>query len=440
MKSLKNKSLLITGIILFCAGSLSAGGVQQQRGRDGVPIEIIYWDQNAGPERTPYVQQIINWYEESQNNIRVRYVGVPQAQFMEKMNVAVAGNAVPDVSGMQGQWISGFIARNALFQLDDLFRNWEDAGNFDQGILGIVRKMDVNGNLYMIPTRITYQCIWYRIDRFREAGLNPPQTWDDFFDSIARLTDVSKRQYGFTIRGGSGSAGQLQTIMFAYSGNKEYFDSNGVSALRDPAMLDFLTKFAGIYNRYTATGDINFDYQNMVAAFDSGVANMMHHNIASLGEHQKNLPSGSFGTIFFPKSVKGYYCSVVPNTNGYVVLKATKHPNESTNFLKFLGSKKSMSYWSQNVGDFPPRIDVLEEEWFRNADHMKNISAVSQSPDTVYVEVPQYLPEYNRIQAEIVEPGFQSVLMGKLMPVQFIDEWATAMEQAYKRYQENMIK
>jgi ABC-type glycerol-3-phosphate transport system substrate-binding protein len=83
---------------------------------------------------------------------------------------------------------------------------------------------------------------------------------------------------------------------------------------------------------------------------------------------------------------------------------------------------------------------VLEHDWVKNADYLRNITPVIKSPDTVYVDLPTYLPEYNRILTEIVEPGFQSVLLGKTTPAALIDEWATAMEQAYKRYLANVKK
>jgi multiple sugar transport system substrate-binding protein len=435
---MKMKKIFLGFLVLGLFGTalFAAGGKQRTSGAASqtAPVNITYWDQNAGPERTPYVEQIIQWYHESQNKVQIKYVGVPQSQFFEKINVAIAGDTVPDVSGMQAAWLSGLIARKALLKLDDAFNAWSEAKQFDPGIIEVVRQRDINKGLYLLPTRVVYQCIWYRIDRFKEAGLAPPKTWDEFFNAAAKLTDPAKGQYGFSIRGGSGSAGQLQTILFAYSGNKEFFDAGGAAALRDPAMVEFLTKFAGMYNKYTAAGDVNYDYQAMVAAFDSGAANMIHHNIASLGEHQKSLPEGTYGAVFFPKSIKGYYASAIPNTNGYSVFSASGNLEEALDFLKFLGSEKAMSYWSEKVGDFPPRFDVFDDPWFLQADHLKNITAVASSPDTVYVDVPQYLPEYNRILVEIVEPGFQAVMLGRMKPAQLLDEWASAMEQAYGRY------
>ncbi len=428
-------ALLVISVGLFASGTKETA---QASASGNQSVTITFWDENAGPERTPYLKQIIEWYHESQDKVRVEYVGIPQSQAVEKMNVAIAANATPDIAGIQSAWLSGLIAQKALVNLDQKFSSWEDSANFDTGAINAVRSRAIDKSLYMLPTRVSYNALWYRIDRFAEAGMAAPDTWDEFFTAIEKLTDVSKGQYGYSMRGGSGSGVMLQIIMFAYAGNPEFFDANGKSALRDPAMLEFLTRYANIYNKYTSAGDVNYGYKEMVGAFDSGSANMIQHNLGSLAEHQKTLPEGTYGTVFFPKSVKGYYTSTVPSPAGYGIFENSKHKEEAWDFLKFIGSEKAISYWNEMIGEFPPRLDCLDHEWVVNANHLKNITAVMQSPDTVYVEVPQFLPEYNRILTEIVDPGFQRVLLKRMSPADFLDSWATAIETAYARYLANV--
>ena len=406
---------------------------------NGNRVEIIFWDENPGPERTPYLQEIIKWYHESQDRIRVRYVGVPQSEAINKINVAVAGNAVPDISGLQSGWLAGLVARRALFNLDNAFAAWEESGQFDPAAIAGTRIRDPNGSLYLFPIRTSMPCLWYRIDRFEEAGIKPPQTWDEFFHAIAAMTDIPRGQYGFAIRG-AGGAEQLQTMLFAYTGIKSYFDENGKSAFRDPLMAQFLRRYASIYNRYTAQGDVNNNHPMMIAAFGSGTANMIQHNLGSLGEHRKALPEGSFGTIIFPRSVKGYYNLVLPNYNGYVVFEGSRRKDEAVDFLKFLTGEKAMSFWNEMIGEFPVRLDVQQHEWVQNADHLKNIVAAMQAPDTNFVEFPQFLPEYSRIINEIANPGWQAVMLGRRTPEHFLNEWATALEQAHQRYLEHFQK
>ena len=321
-------------------------------------------------------------------------------------------------------------------KLDDVFAAWDESKQFGPSYISYLRGRDINGGLYNLPITMNCSMFWYRIDRFKDAGLQPPKTWDDFYNAIAKLTDTSKGQYGFVMRAGdSGGPDQLQQMLFAYTGAKSYFDANGKAAFRDPVALDFLTKYASVFNKYTAAGDVNNNYQMMVAAFDSGSANVLQHNLGSLGEHKKNLPAGTFGTFLYPNSVKGYLNLRTPDTTGYSIYAGAKQKDAAWNFLKFLCGAKSMSFWNQKIGQYPVRLDVQKEDWVQNADHLKNLVTALQAPDTSFYEFPSYLPEYQQIINQIAIPGWQAVLLGKKTPAAFLDEWSTAIEQAYQRYQ-----
>jgi multiple sugar transport system substrate-binding protein len=423
-----------------------AGGTKEPGDSSGAPagtsepVSITFWDGNPGPNRTPYYEQVIKWYHEGQDKVELKYVGVPQNQFVDKLNVAVAGKAVPDVVMMSGYQLSGFIAQKAVYKLDDFFNSWNEAKQFTPLAVELARMIDTNGGLYLLPTRSSLNCFWYRIDRFNEAGLKPPVTWDEFFNHIAKLTDPSKGQYGWALRGGSGAWSPLLVILAGYAGSTKFFDENGICFLRDPQVLQIFTRFAGIYNKYTAAGDVNNNYQMMVAAFDSGTANMILHNLGSFDEHRTKLPAGTFGTFMVPKSVKGYYSLTEISYNGYSVMQDSKSIEASIDFLKFLGSEKVVSYLNEVSGEFPSRIDVMNHNWIQTADHMKNVVPILQDLNTKVMPTPQFLPEYNRILTQVAEPGFQAVLLGKTKPDVFLNDWATAFEEAYKRYLENVKK
>jgi multiple sugar transport system substrate-binding protein len=424
----------LTGFV--CLAMLFAGGGQQQSGGTSsreAQTTVTFWDENPGPSRTPYHEEIIKWYHESQSKVKVEYVAVPQAQFLDKLRVGIAADEVPDIAGMQNNWLSGLIVQNALLKLDDIWAAWPESRQFDPSTISNVRDYDINKNLYMLPSTANFSCFWYRVDRFNAAGIAPPKTWGEFFDTVAKLTNLSKNEYGFAIRGGDGSD-QLQDLLFAYSGHKQYIDADGKAAFRDPLMVEFLTRYAGIYNKYTAAGDVNFNYQAMVAAFDSGAASIIQHNLGSLAEHQKALPEGSFGTFIYPASVQGYNTFIKSSYGGYVVLSKSKAQDAAIDYLKHRGSARVISFWNKTIGQYPTRIDVQNEEWVKNAAHLRDLVPVMQDPANIIIDTPEYLPEYQRIFTEIMEPGFQAVLLGRKTPKAFLDEWADALEQAYQRY------
>ena len=437
------KIILIALVVILLAGGgvflLRARGASQARAT-GVVTTVTFWDGNPGPSRTPFLEDIIGWFHETQDRIRVEYVAVPQADYPTRLNVAIAGNAVPDTGEMRQTWGSGFIAQNALYNLDDMMRTWPDARHYDPSALDTARSIDPNRGLYFLPIRGNFNVFWYRVDRFAEKGLNPPETWDEFFTTVNTMTNLSVPEYGIAIRGGQGAFAALQTLMFSYAGVQDYFDpATGRAALRDPLMLEFLTRFVGLYRVNTSAGDVNLSFQAMVAGFGSGVVNMIYHNLGSLDEHTRNLPAGTFATASFPRSVKGHYNLMAPDYSGYAVMQNSRVRDAAVEWLQYLCGERGTSHWTRSIGELPPRLDVLQHEWVRNAAHLRNVTPVFEDPSTAIAYIPTYLPEYQRIRDE-GDAGFQAVLLGEMTPAAYLDQMATALEEANQRFQAHFAR
>ena len=111
------------------------------------------------------------------------------------------------------------------------------------------------------------------------------------------MTDASKGVYGFSFRGDSSSCVELQHAMYAYSGIEDYFDENGKCTINAPEHVEFVTRYAALYNKYTAESDITNGYKEMVAAFDGGYAAMIFHNTGSAAEHASALQPRSESVV-----------------------------------------------------------------------------------------------------------------------------------------------
>jgi multiple sugar transport system substrate-binding protein len=366
----------------------------------------------------------------------VEYVGVPVASTKDKYDVAVAANEVPDIGGMQSAWVSDLAARGALLPLDAYFDKWTEKNKISQSEIESKRVAVADGKLYVIPTTANMDIFWYRVDWFKEAGLTAPQTWDEFFNAIQKLTDPTKNRYGYTIRGGPGSAAALQKMMLAYSGINVFFDANGKSTINDPKHVEFVKKYLGLYKKYTPESDLTNGYKEMVAAFDTGVAAMMEHNLGSYGEHMQTLGTADkFAAFAFPKSpFNGKKIVESANSNGFSIFKGSKHPDEAWAFLSFLANSENQSYFNENIGQIPTHTDSLQSEWVKKTQHIQVVGQVMTDKDMVINNRPLQLPDYNNIHAKVVEPGIQSVMLNKKTAENFLNEWAQALEKAQKEY------
>ncbi|MEK3912361.1 sugar ABC transporter substrate-binding protein [Paenibacillus sp. FSL H7-0331] len=402
-------------------------------------VKITFWDENAGPDRTPYLQEIIKRFQAKNPNITVEYVGIPSTSAKQKYDVAIASNDTPDIAGVNNIWISDFAAKGVLLALDPYFDKWSDKDKITKSLIDYNRTLVPDKKLYQIPGTMYMDVFWYRSDWIKEAGLNPPTTWDDYFKDVEKLTDASKNRFGYTIRGGVGSINQLTTAMYAYSGVERYFNDKGKATVNDPKNLEFLKKYVGMYKKYTPTSDITNAYKEMVATFDTGTAAIVQHNFGSYNNHVQSIGEGKFAATILPKSSTGKTI-VAPSANGYGIFKNSKHPEETWEFFKFILSSESQAYWNEKIGQMPINADALQSDYVKKSQHIQDGAKVMADKDTVVLDVPIYLPDYSSILAQTLEPNFQKVMSGSMTAEAFLDGWASAMEKAKAEYDKSIKK
>ncbi|MCM3728059.1 sugar ABC transporter substrate-binding protein [Neobacillus cucumis] len=442
LKTVAASSMAVSLLLAGCSSGSSeksSTNANEKKTDSNEKVTLTFWDENAGPQRTPIWEELIKRFEEKNPNIHVEYVGLPKDSAKTKYDASIAAEDTPDMGSVQTSWLPEFALREALLPLDSYFDKWNQKDKINEGAVKFNKDIVVDHKLYGIPYTQNLDILWIRPDWFKEKGIKVPETWDEFFTAVEQQTDKANNRYGYTIRGGAGGSFQLQRLMYAYSGEKDYI-KNGKSTINNKKHVEFLKKYFALYKKYTPQSDITNGYKEMIAGFDTGAVAMVQHNIGSFGEHKEALKPDQFQAIPLPKTDDGRYVAEGGNTIGISIFKTTKHPDAAWKFAAFLNSKDSQSYWNQQVGQIPTNSDVLSEEWVKESPHIQTAFKVYDDPKTVLYKPPFYLPEYRSILDTVVDPGTQAVLSGKKTVEEFLDEWAKAIEDAQKKYDEHFKK
>ncbi|MBR1708032.1 MAG: sugar ABC transporter substrate-binding protein, partial [Clostridia bacterium] len=389
--------LMMAVLLLGCLSALADG-----------PVTITFWDENAGPNRTPYYEELIAKFETLHPEIHVEYVGLPWSDAKSKYDVAIQSKTTPDCGGVSQDWICDFIIKNALVPIDTYFDNWSEKDDLVASYITDLHNMAPDGKLYAILNTANIPVLWYRADRIAQ-----PITWDDVFAEAEESTDLANNIYGFSIRGGSGSTRLLEQMIYSYSGITEMFDENGKSTVNDPLHVEFVEKLASMYNRLTPESDITNGYKEMVAAFDTGVANMICHNLGSYGEHSQTLEPGQYMAATGLKSKKGNANVVTNGSICYSIFNTSEHPEEAFTFISYLCEAEQNSFWNEKVGQLPTSKKALESDYAKNAQHIADAAATTADPTTTVVCVPIWIPGYSDMMEELI-PKFQQVLLGEM--------------------------
>jgi multiple sugar transport system substrate-binding protein len=423
---------LVTGACLAlagCSGGSDAGS--------GGTTKITFWDDNGGPARTPVWQHMIAEFEKANPTIKVEYVGIPIAQVQQKYDTAIAGGAgLPDVGGVTTAMLANLVPQKALDTVDERISGGALNGKLNQQVVATVRATVPDKKLYMVPMSTNMGVLWYRTDWFADAGLAPPQSWDELFTAIERLTDTGKNRYGFTIRGGAGSIAQMLEVMYGQSGITEVFDSSGRATLNDPRNVAALERLARLYKRYTPEADVTNDYPKMVAQFGGGTIAIMQHNLGSYNDHVKAFGKDKVAAMAVPKSDSGNRAVTSHPVSGIGVFAKGQNKDAAYKFAEFVSGKAMNSYWAEKTGVLPANTEVNGEPWLAGQQHIAEATKVLNDSSTKVVQLPYYLPDFNAITKTDTEPLFQKVLLGQMSAREFLDQFAAKFTDAQAKYKQ----
>lgn len=408
----------------------AAGNNGGDKASSGGKAKISFWAAAVTTERNAFFEEIVKQFEQENPDIDVDYLGVPGdlAAYEQKVNVAISADQAPDI---MNDFKSDLLARGVLEPLDTYYEKWADKDLLNPELIASNRKLDSKeGKLYALPYSSQTWNLWVRPDWFKEAGLALPETWDQFFDSAAKLTDKSKDRYGLSIRGGAGSANTLEMLMYAYSGITDYFTAEGKATINDPLNVEFVEKYLGAYNVYTPEDDLNKGWSELAATFQSGKAGIVVHNLGSASSHEKAFGGdyAKFEAVPFPKSVKGYreHPGLMPL--GLTMSKSAENKDAVWKFMTFYLSHEINSKYGKLYGEIPANTEAAGDEWVQSVPYMKSASDLLNNKETKFSDVPYYLPGYANVQKS-VEPLIQKVMAKQLTAKELLDKWASLLEQ-----------
>jgi len=423
---------LVASLGIIAPLALTACGGSEEGGSDVVTLTL--WDTDARTARTERIQHLIAMFEASHEGIKIEYVGLPTDSYMEKIETAIATETTPDLLTPKASDLSALTTQGALSALDERFVADGYDTKMSASMVAAARSAVADEKLYLTPSTSLTDVIWYRPDLFEDAGLGAPETWDDFFTAADVLTERDSGEFGYTIRGGAGFWPQFVGMVLPIAGENRYFDDQGNSIFRKPEVIEAARQYASLYDTTTAKSDLTADFKVMVAQFGTGAAAMLSHSIGSYPDHVEALGAENVAAaVAFPSDNNGkrIQSSLVL---GFAMFENSDHPEESWEFLKFMMDEEANSYWAEESGYIPGNLAVAEEAWAKDSQPIKASQEAMEDANTLPLEHPYYLPEFNAITGTEMLPEWQKALQGDLTIEQFCEQLADKFEAAKEAF------
>lgn len=403
------------------------------------PVKLTLWADFVTPERTEYLERMVAVYMAENPYVTIELTPLPDSADDKIMTAYEAGQG-PDLFLSSGPDITSHINGEYIIPLDEYFNAWDKKGMILDAAIDTVREYDITGNeqLYYIPNGISVTVLWVRSDWLAETG-SSVDTWDDLFQAAANMTDKNAGKYGIAIRGGKGGAKFLERQMYAYSGILSKFDENGKCTLNDPKNVEFATRYLGMYGNCTAEGDLNYGWTELAAAFGSGAAGMIIHNLGSAADHVKAFGGDTtkFEAIGMPLNDQGTSVNLMIQPGGMTVSSTCTNPQAAFDFIAYMTTGEPVSEYCQQWGVVPINEEILEHAaWIDEQPWYAASAELLLDDNTLFYEQYSWLPGHDNIYGEM-DTQSQYVMVGEMTAQEMLDNWAEYIQKCYDDFYHN---
>ncbi len=298
----------------------------------GGKATLTYWGLWEEPKT---MQIIINDFKKQNPNIDIVYKKQTPDKYKDRIITRITNNSgtdIPDIFLYHNSWLPTMTS--VLAPLPNTVITPEE---FKKSYFPVVQNdVVLNGGIYGIPQGIETLSLFVNKEIFDAAGIQVPQTWDQFIRSAKALT--VKDQTG-KIRTAGAAVGTFDNIQHAPDIISLLFLQNGVDLQKLPDYRASIADALIFYTAFTKESDNVWDgsMNNSVAAFANGEVAMIFGYSWDIFAMKATNPNVVFEVHPVP-NLPGKNTTVASYwVNG--VSSKTKNQKEAMLFMQYLARK-----------------------------------------------------------------------------------------------------
>ncbi|BDI20287.1 putative ABC transporter-binding protein [Nostoc cf. commune SO-36] len=356
----------------------------------------------TAPDAEPWRQGLIRDFEAENPGIRINLVEGPNAtNLLEDLYTSsfILGESPYDLINMDVIWTSKFAAAGWLLPLGDRISKQELAAFSSQDVEG-GRYQD---KLYRIPVRSDVGMLYYREDLIKQAGLQPPETFDDLMRISQVLQKKKQVNWGYVWQGRQyeGLVAMFAEVLKGFGGFWVNPDTLEVGLDRPETLraIEFLR--STVKEGVSPPGVTTYQEEDTRRLFQNGqVAFLRSWPYAWPLAQAENSPIRGKIAIKPMVHAPGQTGAACLGGWGLGIAKSSKHPEEAWKAIQYFTSREAQRRFILTAGYVPSRRDLFTDpEIVAKYPHYPQLlevvdNAVLRPPIAQYAQTSDILQRY----------------------------------------------
>lgn len=318
--------------------------------KDG-KTEITFWHYMSEDKEGQFVNQAVDEFNNSQDEIYVTAQYLPREELMKQYTIGVVSGELPDCGMVDNPDHNSYASMGVFEDITELYNSWEDASFME----GSINSCYYEDKLYGLPWGNNCLGLFYNKEMLDAAGVAVPTTWTELEAACEKLTTDTTKGLAISAIGNEEGTFQLMPWLLSSGGSVNDLSSEG-----SKQAMSYL--YGLIDKGYISRECVNWTQADAEKQFASGQAAMMINGPWQFSGLANDAPDLDYGVAKVPKADNGEYASVLGGEN--VAICKGANVEASWKFLTWITSKEKSQEICKSIGRFSPRADVNVQEMF----------------------------------------------------------------------------
>jgi len=300
------------------------------------PVTLTLWFTDSRAQYKTWLENAAAEYRKENPELNFEIVQMSPNDAYIKWPAAVASGTTPDITWMFyafSAWIND-LPGGELVAMDDVIERLGPEKFQKEGLEGWRYKDKYIGVPY---TRQPFFLFW-RKDKFEEAGLKKPETWNDVIAAAKALHQPQKGQYGITLGGKNDWTIRQNFELVLYSNGGHLLSKDGKAAFNDDIAQEAVDIYTELF-KYTPPGSLNAAYAEVNRTFAQGTAAMaISLPVAVTQFGQANPDKNDVVGAVIPSNAG--LPITMQNNKGWAIFERSPHQEEAKKFIEYLYTTK----------------------------------------------------------------------------------------------------
>ena len=356
---------------------------------------VTFWTLQMG-DFAPYINEIIDNYEASHSNIKIKWIDVPFSEGEKRTLAAVMTDCPPDLINLNPDFSAILAQKGILEEIDET-----SVAEFNPEI---IKALEYNGKLYSIPWYATSAITIYNKDLFEKSGIvRLPKTYKEL-SAICEKVKNNTAAYAYlpTITEND----TMVKILNKYGITKsDDFNSSEAQKVFD--------MFRNIYQKgFIPAESITFTHREALEQYMAGKIVFFQGGANFLNMIKENAPT-VYEQTDITEQIKGPVGQNDVSVMNFVIPKRAKYKKEALDFCLFLTNSKNQLELAKMTNVIATNSEALQDSFYNDYSDLTS-KARSTSAKQLNHATPQLRQRKNQKEINsLINNTVQAILLKK---------------------------